>query len=301
MKRHDITVQQIPDDNRLDKAIPLHLPELSRGRVRKLIEGGSVYLNGKRCQQNARSVRKGDKIQVIIPNDEERKSTALSPADVIFEDNDLIVVNKPAGLPTHATIDSSRFHLAAAVQQYLGEKQKKKPGDIYLGIHHRLDLDTSGVILFTKRKEANPRIAQAFQERIVSKEYLAICFGRPREPLFEIKTFLGTHPKNKRKMASVRSGGKVAETSVELLETKVIQGKSVSLVRARPKTGRMHQIRVHLAEHGLPILGDEMYGIQFPNVERTLLHAFRLTIGEQTFSAPFPKDFQSLDFKAPGD
>ena len=299
MKHYDITVQQIPADNRLDKAIPLHLPELSRSFARKLIEGGSVYLNGKRCQQNARAVRVGDKLRVVIPVEEERKETALSKADIVFEDADLIVVNKPAGVPTHATIDSSRHHLVEAVQQYLADREKKNPTDIYIGVHHRLDRDTSGVILFTKRKEANPKIAQAFQERSVSKEYLAICAGKPKEKRFEIKSYLGTHPRNKRKVASVHSGGKFAETAVEALETKAIQGKSVTLVRAEPKTGRMHQIRVHLAENGLPILGDETYGVTFPGVQRTLLHAFRLSIDGKSFTAPIPTDFQSLDFTVP--
>ncbi len=299
MKHYDITVRQIPADNRLDKAIPLHVPELSRSFTRKLIEGGSVYLNGKRCQQNARSVRVGDKVRVVIPVEEEREERVLTDKDIVFEDEDLIVVSKPAGVPTHATIDSSRHHLVEAVQQYLAKRQKKQPAEIYLGVHHRLDRDTSGVILFTKRKEANPRIAQAFQERAVSKVYLAVCSGKPKEKRFEIKSFLGTHPKNKRKVASVRSGGKVAETIVEALETKVIQGRPVTLVRAEPKTGRMHQIRVHLAENGLPILGDETYGVTAPGIGRTLLHAFRLTIDGKSFMAPPPEDFQSLDFTLP--
>jgi 23S rRNA pseudouridine1911/1915/1917 synthase len=299
VKHYDITVQQIPDDNRLDKAIPLHLPEVSRSFARKLIEGGSVYLNGKRCSQNARPVRAGDKVRVVIPSEVERPETLLTTKDIVFEDQDLIVINKPAGMPTHATIDSSRHHLVEAVQQFIGARENKKPSEIYLGVHHRLDRDTSGVILFTKRKEANPRIAQAFQNRAVSKEYLAICAGKPKEKSFEIKSFLGTHPKNKRKVASVRSGGKSAETLVTVLETRNLHGKTITLVRAEPKTGRMHQIRVHLAENGLPILGDEMYGVPFPGATRTLLHAFRLSIDEKTFSAPVPEDFQSLEFSPP--
>ncbi len=217
----------------------------------------------------------------------------LLPEHVLFENADLIVVNKPPYLPTHETIDNARHHLALAVQEFLAKREKKLPAQIYLGIHHRLDRDTSGVILFTKRKEANPAVAQAFQERLVEKTYFAICLGSLNEAK-TIKTFLGPSPHNKRLFCTVQKGGKYAETEARSLDTKIVQGKRLTLVEAKPKTGRTHQIRVHLSENGLPIIGDQAYGRNFPGVQRVMLHAGKLELLGKTFLAPLPEDFRAL-------
>lgn len=304
MKQYDIKVNTLPDDPRLDKVIAALKPEFSRSQARKLIEEGSVYLNRKRCKQCAKEVRLGNEIRIYISektNDASEQDYTLPESLIVFEDEDFIVVNKPPGIPTHATIDSSRNHLVLATQTMLAARTGKKPADIYLGVHHRLDRDTSGIILFTKRKEANPRIAQAFQERIFEKTYLAICLGVPKENSFAIKSYLGTHPRNKRFFASVQRGGKFAHTDIRLLETKFVQSKKVSLIEAKPLTGRTHQIRVHLSENHLPILGDEAYGVRFSNVPRLLLHAWRLKLDGTLWTAPMPEDFQALGFQEPKD
>jgi 23S rRNA pseudouridine955/2504/2580 synthase len=299
MKTYEFVVKELPDEPRLDKVIPLHVKELSRSQTRKLIEEGGVYLNRKRCQKNAKTVTIGDKIRVVAASQEAiaaRQEFILEPRHVLFENADIIVVNKPPQLPTHGTIDSSRFHLVEAIEQFLERRDGTKKA--YLGVHHRLDLDTSGVILFTKRKEANVALAQAFQGREVQKTYLALSQGAAREPLL-IKSFLGPSKRNKRFFCSVRSGGKYAETAVRILSSKKIQGKDVCLVEASPKTGRTHQIRVHLSENRLPILGDESYGVNFPGVERVMLHAWKLELLGLSFKAPLPDDFRRLDFHEP--
>lgn len=302
MKFSEFTVTELPEDPRLDKVIPLHVKTLSRGAARRLIEGGAVYLNRKRCQQNGKLVRAGDKVRVMeAPERREEQADWEFTADrILFEDADWIVVNKPPGIPTHETIDSSRHHLVRSIQLFLGQREKILPAKVYLGIHHRLDVNTSGVLLFTKRKEANAPVAKAFQERHVQKTYLAVSLGELAEPTV-IKSFLAESKQNKRKIASVRSGGKYAETAVRALETKLIQSRRVSLIEAAPKTGRTHQIRVHLAESDLPILGDETYGVRFPGVKRVLLHAWKLELLGKTFRAPLPDDFRILDFHEPGE
>ncbi|NUM88639.1 MAG: RluA family pseudouridine synthase [Bdellovibrionales bacterium] len=304
MRRVEFTIEKVPEDPRLDKAIPLHHPEVSRGQARRLIENGSVYVNGKRCHQNAREVRTGDVVHLLIsdapkPKNPERAAGSITAGHIIFENADLVVVNKPAGLPTHATIDTSRHHLVEALQEFLGARGGVPPSQVYLGVHHRLDRDTSGVILFTKRKEANAAIAQAFQGREVEKDYLAVCLGEPRRKEFTVKTYMDTDRRNKRRMAVVARGGKHAETQVEHLQTVWKNNRKISLVKASPVTGRMHQIRVHLAHEGLPLLGDKTYGVEFPGVERVMLHAWRLRVGGQEFIAPFPDDFRSIDFTPP--
>jgi RluA family pseudouridine synthase len=300
MKFSEFTITALPDDPRLDKVIPLHVKALSRGAARRLIEGGAVYVNRKRCQQNGKLVKAGDIVRVMeAPESKpERKEFQFTADRILFENQDWIVVNKPAALPTHETIDSSRHHLVRALSLFLAARDKVLPGKVYLGIHHRLDVNTSGIILFTKRKEANAAVAQAFQERQVQKTYLAVSLGELPEPTV-IKSFLAESKQNKRRIESVRSGGKYAETAVRAVETKALQARRVSLIEAQPKTGRTHQIRVHLSENDLPILGDETYGVRFPGVKRVLLHAWKLDLLGQSFHAPLPDDFRILDFSEP--
>ncbi len=296
MKTVQFQVKDQLDDPRLDKAIAFYAPEISRGHARKLVEAGAVYVNQKRCHKNSKLLELGDKVRLVLPEIILEKPQAFQAERVLFENQDLIVVNKPPFLPTHETIDNSRFHLVQALEEFLAKRDGKK--QIYLGIHHRLDRDTSGALLFTKRKEANAAVAQAFQERKVEKTYLALCQGQLGSPK-TIQSFLGPSPKNKRIFCSVKKGGKFAETEVECLETLKVQGQMVSLVKAKPKTGRTHQIRVHLTENKLPILGDKTYGVEFPGAERVMLHAWKLEILGMTFTAPLPDDFRFLDFAEP--
>ncbi len=299
---HFTVTQLPPDDPRLDKVIPLHVKDLSRGASRKLIEQGAVYVNRKRCTKNSKVMHTGDKVQVILSGQAraEEEEFLFGPERILYEDQDLIVVNKPPFLPTHETIDSSRHHLQRALAKFLATRDKVLPDRVYLGIHHRLDVNTSGCILFTKRKEANAAVAKAFQEREVNKTYLSVSLGELNAPNV-IKSFLSESKQNKRVICSVKSGGKYAETSVRSIETKMIQARKVSLIEASPKTGRTHQIRVHLSENDLPILGDDTYGVRFPGVKRTLLHAWKLQLLGKTFRAPLPEDFTALDFHEPGE
>ena len=302
MKFSEFTVAELPDDPRLDKLIPLHVKTITRGAARRLIETGAVYVNRKRCQKNSRLLQTGDKVRVMEAPEErkEPEEFAFTADRILFENADLIVVNKPAGIPTHETIDSSRHHLVRSLQLFLSARDKVLPARVYLGIHHRLDVNTSGALLFTKRKEANAPVAQAFQDRHVQKTYLAACLGELKEPAV-ITSFLAESRQNKRRIESVRSGGKYAETALRSLATKTLQARRVSLIEASPKTGRTHQIRVHLGENGLPILGDETYGVRFSGVKRVMLHAWRLELLGKTFRAPLPDDFRALDFPLPSE
>ena len=302
MKYSEFTVTQLPLDPRLDKVIPLNLSSVSRGAARRRIEAGAVYVNGKRCQQNGRTVRAGDRVRVMDEAeqrpDQQFQEFQFTADRILFEDKDWIVVNKPPALPTHETIDSTRHHLVRSLEQFLAAREKVSAEKIYLGLHHRLDVNTTGIILFTKRKEANAPVAQAFQERTVQKTYLAATLGELKDPAV-IKSFLGESRQNKRKVESVHAGGKYAETAIRAVETKTIQARRVSLIEASPKTGRTHQIRVHLGENNLPILGDELYGVRFPGAKRVLLHAWQLEICGKTFHAPLPDDFRALGFSEP--
>lgn len=298
MRTVEFRVEQEGDDPRLDKVISLHRPEISRNLARKVIETGGAYVNQKRCKKNAKTVALGDKIRLVIDDNPPPEQFEFTKERVVFENQDWIVVDKPPYLPTHETIDNTRHHLAIALQTFLAKREGngKAPKQVYLGIHHRLDRDTTGLILFTKRKEANHAVAMAFQDRTVQKTYLALSKGKLPAPR-TITSFLGPSPRNKRLQASIKRGGKFAETEIRAVEAK----QGLTLVEAKPKTGRTHQIRVHLSENGLPILGDEAYGVAHPNAPRVMLHAWRLELLGHTFSAPLPRDFRDLDFAEPQD
>lgn len=192
----------------------------------------------------------------------------LTSADVRHNAGGLLVVSKPAGLAVHATLDRARPHLAGAVQAWL-----ESNGGGRTALHHRLDVDTSGLVLFTTDPSLNAPVSEMFRAHTIEKVYRAVVQPRAEPPpdVWTVENFLGRDKDSKAtRYRSVRSGGKKAITKFEVLERR---GAAV-LVEARPVTGRAHQIRVHCAEAGWPVVGDPFYGD--PGASRLLLHARRL-------------------------
>ncbi|MBI4924656.1 MAG: RluA family pseudouridine synthase [Bdellovibrio sp.] len=216
---------------------------------------------------------------------------------ILYEDSDLIAVNKPPGIPTHTTLDESRENLFAQVKKILSQREQK---EVYVGLHHRLDKDTSGVILLTKTKAANFWVSQLFAKHQIKKKYVAIVSYKEAflKKKWSIVNYLkDTRTKARiRKMIVVKRGGVYAETEFVLLK----KYSAVLLIEAFPKTGRMHQIRVHLAGCGLPILGDSLYDKKTEGVPRCMLHAQSLGFfhpllnKEITIVAPEPEDFKKV-------
>ena len=300
---------------RLDDVLTQWLSEalkqpVSKGKARKLIIAGAVYLNSKRVRIASKELRENAWVEVYVDL-EKLNSTAkdqdlqfeMSEQHVLFEDEDLIAVNKPPGLPTQPTLDEARDNLFLSVKKFLAKREKRSVNDIYLGLHHRLDRDTSGVILFTKTKRANAGVARLFTDHLAQKTYEALCSIDRKEGVqetWDVRNYLGKdkHSGSKaNRYCSVRSGGDFAHTEFALLER---QGK-LARIQARPLTGRTHQIRVHLSEAGLPILGDTHYGGRREwgshVVPRVMLHAVSLTFPHPlhqnsiTIQSPVPKDF----------
>ena len=291
-------------DDFLTERMPsaLQLP-VSKGKARKLILAGAVYLNGSRVRIASKSLIPGARVEAYVDvkklfseGTSVTQDFILKPEHLIFEDADLIVVNKPAGLPTQPTLDEARVNLFGAIKKFL--QRRDGSNDPYVGLHHRLDRDTSGLVLFTKSKEANPGIAKLFADHGVIKVYEALCeksrVGRLK-PEWRVRNHLGKLPGSgkKARFGAVRSGGDTAETEFRVLE----EFERGAWVEARPKTGRTHQIRVHLSEDGLPILGDTHYGATEGGAPRVMLHAARLTFVhpitniELSVSCPIPGDF----------
>lgn len=276
-----------PDAQRLDDFLHERLPgPLSRSRVRALILAGGVMVDGMPVRRPTWVLRKGSKVHVDLPD--ERPAAPPPVLKFLYEDEDLLAVDKPAGLAMHANLDPKRPHLVQLVQMHLQERGL----DTYLGIHQRLDLETSGVVVFTRSTRANPGIARQFEGREVRKTYHALTIlPRTAPPQEWRETRPLTDPARKGGPMRVGVGGQAAETGFRLLRTL----PHALLVEARPLTGRKHQIRAHLAASGMPLLGDVLYG--GPKGPRAMLHAHRLELvhpvtGEPlVLESPYPEDF----------
>lgn len=209
--------------------------------------------------------------------------------EILFEDEDFLAANKPAGLPTQLSVDKKRECLYEIL----------RPNYKYLGLHHRLDVPTSGVILFTKSERANKPLSEMFRERRITKEYLALAWKSPEKDKLSIENYLKEKKiaPGKKKMVAVHAGGDPAVTTFDVLER---FGGEASLIKAFPRTGRMHQIRVHLSQLGHPILGDALYFRADRKYPRLMLHAHRLIFthpfnNEKTLiECAIPTDFQSV-------
>jgi RluA family pseudouridine synthase len=268
---------------------------VSRTEVRRWIMAGAVRMEGAALRRPAIALVAGRRVDAALRPEVGRRpdSATLSPADILFEDAWLVAVSKPAGLPTHETVDPRRPHLVGLLTRLLSGRASADPvaREVRLGIHQRLDRDTSGVLLFTKDRAADGSLARQFAERGIVKTYHAIT--APRVPLPPQEWSL-------RSRITSRPGlAQEAETDFRLLES-FPRGL---LVLARPRTGRKHQIRVHLAESGLPILGDERYGRgadEGQRAPRLMLHAFRLELLHPStglplaIESPWPEDFRRV-------
>jgi len=285
-KKLSLMTTQVHQNQRLDHLLAEWLPialrqSISKAKVRKLIVAGAVYLNGRRVRIASKNLVPNARIEVYVDlhklystDKDQDLDFVMTKSAILYEDEYLIAINKPPGLPTQPTVDEARENLFLAVKKFLAAREKVDLPKIYLGLHHRLDRDTSGVILFTKRKEANPGIATEFSSHLAEKTYQALAISDPSfcdgncVKSWSVKNFLGRCStsqlqKNSKKarFGSVRSGGDFAQTDFKLLGSKLFENhKSIILIQAKPKTGRTHQIRVHLSEAGHPILGDAFYG-----------------------------------------
>lgn len=276
---------------RLDEALSRAL-RVSKSQSRKLIVVGVVRVDGRAVRQPGRSLAVGARVEALVRRAALRSvadvAFEVSAATVLYEDELLIALDKPAGLPTAPTVDASRPSVVAAVKRYLG-------GSAYVGIHQRLDRETSGVVLFAKDRRANSGLSRAFAERAVVKVYAALTGparrGQREEWTADDRLSLGE------RVRVVQREGLSARTHFRV-ERRLRSGL---LVEARPLTGRKHQIRVQLAAAGLPILGDRLYGgpgeVEGTPVSRVMLHARRLELahpvtgGALVIESRLPEDF----------
>jgi 23S rRNA pseudouridine1911/1915/1917 synthase len=278
---------------RIDKLLTARYPHHSRTYFQYLIEHGFVMINGDPVKKRE-IPEEGDEIEVLFQLTPELKLQAEDiPLDILYEDEHLLAVNKPPGMVVHPATGHWSGTFVNALLGYCNQIASLDP--LRPGIVHRLDKETSGVLLAAKTSTAHHKLIEKFASRQMEKQYLAICVGRPRNGLLSAP--IGRHPVHRKEMA-VLPDGKEALSDIQV----VAFNEKLSLVLIKPKTGRTHQIRVHLKQLGTPILGDEVYGSDRANeshgATRQLLHAYRLSFTHPItqipthLTAPIPEDMK---------
>ena len=257
-------------DTRLDKYVSEKHPELSRTHVQKLIAEGHITVNGNAAKPGLK-LNIGDRLRVILPpTPPSRLEPEAMPLNIIYEDDDLIAIDKPAGLAVHPAPGHPSHTLVNAILAHFPHLADISDS-LRPGVVHRLDKDTSGVMLVAKNSTAQADLAEQFKSHSVAKAYLVLVKGHLSPENGIIEAAIGRDPSNRKRMAVV-TGGREARTEYRVV--KYIGG--YSLLEVSPETGRTHQIRVHLAAIGFPVVGDKVYGVKAPFLSRQFMHASRL-------------------------
>lgn len=296
-----------PDEagTRLDRCLSRLIPDSSRSSLQMLIRDGRVRADGAPVDVPRYPVRAGMRIEVELP-EERAAEPAPEPFDfpILYEDEAMLVIDKPAGVVVHpAAGNPDGTVVNALLGRYPQLAEQLACGNSRPGIVHRLDKDTSGCLVIARTASAQFKLSGAFAGRETAKTYLALVRGIPKRPSGELSNLIGRHPVNRKKMAVVERCGKIAITRYRVERSGRIDGVPAALLEVRILTGRTHQIRVHLASIGYPVLGDALYGgagVAVAGLARQMLHAWKLRVphpvsGElMEFTAPLPEDFRSI-------
>ncbi|MFC2037988.1 RluA family pseudouridine synthase [Chloroflexota bacterium] len=299
MSKRQIELKVRERGSRLDKFLAAHVEDLSRSAAQRLIDSGQVFVNGEPGKASYK-IKSGDIVVAHLPDKEATGLVAEAiPLSVVFEDNALLVVDKPAGMIVHPAPgypDGTLVNALLAHSPELADSDDDRPG-----IVHRLDRETSGLILVAKSEKIRRALQQQFKERLVHKAYLALLAGHLQPAWGRIEAPVGRDPHHRQRMA-VLAGGREAITEYHVLEQFAHQhgpaAGAYTLVEAEPKTGRTHQIRVHFSSIGHPVVGDTVYGRRRPQLQapRQFLHARRLG-----FKHPVTKERMHLEAPLPAD
>ncbi len=287
-----------PDPQRLDRFLTQCFPNQSRSRLQAWIKEGLVTVDGRPARKAGQLLEGGETVEVRVPpvRPTEVRPEPI-PLEILFENEDVLVVNKPAGMVVHPAPGNESGTLVNAVLAHVPDLEGVG-GMLRPGIVHRLDKDTSGVIIVAKNDRAHRFLQEQFKHRRTEKVYLALVDGAPPTPDGRIEAPIGRDTTHRQRMKVVPPGkGREAVTVYHTVE----RFREHTLLEAHPLTGRTHQIRVHLAFLGCPVVGDTVYGRRRPTlpIGRHFLHAYRLTItlpGEReprTFEAPLPPELQA--------
>ena len=281
-----------PEDagTRIDKLLSAQLSDMSRSALQKLTEDGSVLVGGKAVSKNYK-LKNGDVITVDIPEPQELKAEPQDiPIDIVYEDDALLVVNKPKGMVVPPAAGNPDGTLVNALLYHCKGRLSSINGVIRPGIVHRIDKFTSGLLMVAKTDKAHNSLAAQIKEHSFTREYNAVCVGRFKEPTGTINEPIGRSKFDRKKMCVTYQNSKEAVTHYEVIE----ELGQYSLVRFRLETGRTHQIRVHSAFIGHPVLGDDVYGRPYKGIEGQCLHAKKLG-----FVHPETGEYMEFDSQLP--
>ena len=290
-----IEMDEIKIDGRLDSIIASELDDISRSRIQALIEEGNVKLNDNIVKNKNKKVKVGDSIKIQIPEPKKLDVAAEKiPLEIVYEDEDVLVINKSKGMVVHPATGNYEGTLVNAIMYHCGEKLSSINGIIRPGIVHRIDKDTSGLLMVAKNDNAHEALSKQLEEHTVLREYYALVINNIKEDEIRIDKPIGRDHKDRKKRAVNGINPKKAVTNIYVLER---FGK-YTLIKAVLETGRTHQIRVHMAYIKHPLVGDMVYGTkkQEFKVEGQLLHAKSLG-----FVHPRTKEFIKFESELPDD
>lgn len=297
MNRPEFIKHKVPsgtEPDRLDRYLVVLIPRMSRSKIQKMIMDGKVSLRGRPMRKPSMFISPGDEWTIELPPPEESTLKAEKiPLTIVHEDEWIIVIDKPAGLVVHPGAGHATGTLANALLGHTTQLSQRG-GPLKLGLVHRLDKDTSGIMVVAKNDETHAKLSEQFAGRSVNRVYLALVKGRMERDTGTIDAPIGRDPANRKQMAVRYSEqSRDAITKYKVLE----RMRGATYLELRPQTGRTHQLRVHLAQIGHPILGDAWYGVA-AGLKRQALHAHRLGFDHPgvkqytEFVSPFPKDLQ---------
>ena len=269
-----MTFDFVKPGERLDVFLSGQIEDLTRSRIQKLINDGNITVNGLSAKANTK-LKAGDKIEVEIPEPKETEIVAEEiPLDIVYEDEHMLVVNKSQGMVVHPAAGNYSGTLVNALMAYCGDTLSGINGEIRPGILHRIDKDTSGLLLVAKNDTAHTGLSQQIKEHSLTREYIALVYGNIKTDSGTIDAPIGRDEKDRKKMTITEKNSKNAVTHFFVEE----RFDKYTLVRCRLETGRTHQIRVHMSKNGHPIVGDPVYGRKKEEFKLNgqLLHAFKV-------------------------
>ena len=290
MNEYNFPAAEEDNGQRLDKWISEKDIGLTRSAVQNLILSGNVFVNQKSAAKNYK-LRKGDSVKVIMPEPVSLDITAENiPLDIVFEDSSLLVVNKPKGMVVHPAPGNYSGTLVNALMYHCGNRLSGINGVIRPGIVHRIDKNTSGLLIVAKNDTAHQGLAEQIKAHSFMREYEAVAMGNFKEADGIIDAPIGRHHVDRKKMCVTDKNSKNAVTHYHIIE----QYEKCAYLRLRLETGRTHQIRVHLSYKGHPILGDDVYGKPYKGIEGQCLHARKIG-----FVHPESKEYMEFDSELP--
>ncbi|MFR4018399.1 MAG: RluA family pseudouridine synthase [Clostridia bacterium] len=295
----ELTVAEEMSGKRLDSVLAGMMPEYSRSFIQKLFENGSITVGGDSCSEKKRKAAAGDIVEITIPQPERLEVEAEDiPLDIVYEDDELLVVDKPAGMVVHPAPGNHSGTLVNALMYHCGDALSSINGVIRPGIVHRIDKDTSGLLMVAKTDRAHNALSAQLAQHSITRRYKAIVYSNIKEDEGTVDKPIGRDPGNRLRNAVVYTNSKNAVTHYRVLE----RFGGFTLVEAVLETGRTHQIRVHMAYIRHPLLGDTLYGPAKNRygAKRQMLHAGVLgfvhpVTGEyMEFNSPLPQDFEDV-------